>query len=407
MAPRTSIICWLSLAVLTTAQVNTYVALPLDSYTVTVADRPTPVDDEVIVQTDAGSGDINIFPGKNRVEAINKAREECGGVYDEKCFNAISQAWGHRVGGDSNGLQKRLDPLLVGGGLIGAVFTFISKYLYDSFGDNPLRLPAGEIPKIWIAPQPTNVYKTLTDDPNPVTVTVPSAPASTGDGVPSIKVDAEGIAEVTLPDSLVNIISEALGTVNCKREGRMVRRQGNDDAWRDCLILAGAQLAKDTDYGGTLERFQGIQWDVVGGDNGGIPLPEGFDQVPDLIEDVTDLLSLFGEVTQGAREVLGRISLILSNARFGANIPIGNKMTIPLQRPKTKPDDDNKTNCTGVYFCDEECGGRDMSIPGRSINTGGQAPPKGPDSQLLWTCKGVSSCSAAGLCTAENAPLKG
>lgn len=44
---------------LVASEATTYIALPAESYAVTIKDPPTPADDEIIVQTDSASGDVS------------------------------------------------------------------------------------------------------------------------------------------------------------------------------------------------------------------------------------------------------------------------------------------------------------------------------------------------------------
>lgn len=378
----------LSGASLVSAQASTYVAAPKSAYSVTLQDRPTPAADEVVVQTDA-NGDVNLFPGENRKAAIKKAREGCGGKFDENCYNSMAHAWGFGADSDNTGISKRFPPLLIAAFVVGGISIFISM-VYEYTED--MRLPKDEVSKATQSAEATNVYQA---PDNSATITVPATPAPTptGDAAPSVVQLEDGSVEITIPADDIEQLKAAVNHIICKRSMRILSRQENSDALRDCIDLAAQDIAKNTDIGGWLQKFQGLRWEVrVPNAPNEIPIPGWFDGLSQALQDVTDLLSVFGEGAAQARDAIARFSLLVAWAQQGAGVEIDGKMKIPADKLKEKGNGDDNTTCKapmagGNYFCNEECGGKDPTISGKPAFQDPQSTTA-DDYNQVWKCKG-------------------
>lgn len=373
-------------ATLVSAQASTYVLLPKESYTVTMKDRPTPADDEVVVQTD--NGDVNIFPGK---ALIKRANDECGDNRDLNCYNAFANALGHAADGAESGISKRMIKLVKGSWIVEGVMILFAMWYLRAADSDGMRLSADEISKITKSAEATNIYMTATDDKNPLTVAVTAAPTPTGDEGPVVTHKADGSMEITNLKNEVDSAKKIMSNVNCKRAELMLSKRQMSDALRDCINLAAESLTQNTNLGGPLQNWQKAR--VVeeggGGDSiAGIPLPLGWNSIPEALAQIADLLNLSRTIVgtgneaqalnnAGAvRSAVSRLSLLISWAYLGKGIDLKDRMDILAENWEPEPTEEKicPDGATVPFGCDDDCGGKDENGPKKDGR--------------LFTCKG-------------------
>lgn len=393
-------LCYFILHILTsasliTAQSNTYTALPSEAYKVTIENKPTPAPDEVLVQRE-NNGDVNVFVGSSRLDSIKQARDACGGNIDLNCYNSVAKAWGYGQDADEKGISKRLPPLFVAALVLAGIHIFIG-LIYSSL-DNGARIPAAEQEK---AKHPFGDAEVYQSPDGAISIEVPAGPEFTvpEEDTAVVTLNADESADIVMAETDVPQTKAAIEHIVCKRSMRVFRRQA-DKALRECIEIASEDIAKNTDIGAWLQKFQGLRWVVnLPGAPDEVPLPAEFPDIPQGLQETVDLLSVFGDGAERVRTAVARFSLLLAWAQMEAGVEISGKMHIPAEKLKQKkPDDEDPGTCktpheAGNYFCDEECGGKNAA-PGRppkSITRRQDAlNPTQPLDEFsqIWSCKG-------------------
>jgi hypothetical protein len=394
----------LASASIVTAQSYTYTALPSEAYQVTIDTKPTPAPDEVLVQREE-NGDVNVFIGSSRLESVKQARDACGGNIDLTCYNSVAKAVGYGQDGDEKGISKRFPPLFVAAVVLSVAWIFVV-LIYNSF-DSGARIPVTEQDAL---KHPFGDAEVFQSPDGAITIDVPAGPVLSvpEEDAAIVTLNADGSADIVLAEEDVTQTKAAIEHIVCKRSMRSIRsvrsnyflRRQIDDALRECIEIASEDIAKNTDIGGWLQKFQGLRWVVnLPGAPDEVPLPAEFPDIGEGLQDTVDLLSVFGDGAERIRGGIARFSLLLAWAQMEAGVEINGKMHIPAEKMKQKkPDSEDSGACkapheAGNYFCDEECGGKNAA-PGRppkSATRRQDVPnPTQPldDFSQIWSCKG-------------------
>ncbi|KAF2868921.1 hypothetical protein BDV95DRAFT_609192 [Massariosphaeria phaeospora] len=197
-----------------------------------VAGGPTPVGNEIVVETDASG--INIFLGPERADAYKAAVEkDCGTLEDAKCLDSTKKALG--VVPDQDGLQKRFLPFVVAAGV-----AYLASLVYEwnhliksEENYRPIRIhmptPTGSDAESW-ATATAMVFKSKDDDPKPTSVSLISAEklpvvspkvsvaSAVGDDIEA------GDTIIDLPKGTIRFWREAAGQAICPRSINSARQ---------------------------------------------------------------------------------------------------------------------------------------------------------------------------------------
>lgn len=383
-------------AAIVSAQSNTYTAASPDAYKVTIENKPTPAVDEVLIQPE-NNGDINIFIGETRRKSIKEAKKGCGDKIDLDCYRKVADAWGYIEKGEPSGISKRVLPALaVGAWVLGAVSVFIGLIVESTGGldSGGIRIPVEEQDKV---KHPFGDSQVFQSDDGEVKIEVPAAPeyAPQEKLVPTITFNKDGSVDMTMTKEDASHVKESLKGVICKRSMRKARSQAISDAMRECIEHASADIARNTDLGAWLQKFQGLRWTInMPGAANEVPLPAAFPDIPQTLQETTDLLSIFGEDAQTTRTSIARVSLLLSWINMGTDVETSEKIHIPAELMQQEDIKDDSDRCKapssdGNYFCNQECGGK-SSDAGRTPQRlrARKSSVEQPEWTQIWRCKG-------------------
>jgi hypothetical protein len=329
-------------------------------------------------------GFVYIAAGEVRAANIKRAHEECNGQKDEACFQKVTKAWGFGDDGDANGLSKRMvgavasvGAVVAVGAAIGAQIGVFACLLFRSDCEYGMSIPVATPQHPWKPePAPTMVFKAPDAE---VTVVATPLPMPPPEQAPSIVNNADGSVEITIPTDLVDVVQQSIDRVICKRSSKMHRRQDPGDLRKECVKMAAEGIARESDLGAFLSRFRGLRVaeNNPARPNMGIPLPAGFQGLPDELNHAVDMLSYFGPEAATARKNIAGLSLLISYARIGADIEIKEKFSIPKEKLEDGEDENQckEPHSPGMWWCNSECGGG----------------IEGTKPEIPYTCKGRSA----------------